>query len=248
MLKKIDYRNILGVLAVFALVVSVSAYVFAGGNSVNVSGDYNDYSGQAQSEGSFGAFIADATGFTDVTITNDLVVDGQLSSEEGFSLGTLSSTGVLTDGYTEKLAVINLSATSSAVLVNPESETIWVYDASVRIQTATSTAISYLAGTSTSQGIDQGAICGATGFCGTATANHASILNTGTAAVTTALDTFFKADNQGTDTRDGSGTRFVVPVLSGEYLICAASTTPAANAQVGGQAVQCQFKYYVIED
>lgn len=176
-----------------------------------------------------------------------------VDNEDGFSIGTFDTdpyTGdaTTTDGYRERLAVINLDATSSAVLLNPEDETAYVYDATVRVQTATSTAIAYLIGTTTVNGVDQGATCGATGVCANATAGMASILNTGTSAATTALTTFFKADSQGTDTRDGSGTRFVVPVLDGEYFGCFASTSPAANKTVGGQAVQCQIKYYVIED
>ena len=144
----------------------------------------------------------------------------------------------------EKVAVIDLSNTSSAVLINPETETIYVYDATVKIQTATTSAITYQAGTSTSIGIDQDTISTTDGN----SYGAASILFTGTTAVPTLGFVFFKADYEATDTRDASGTRYVIPVLTTEYLLCAASTTPAANGKTGGQAVQCQFKYFLIKD
>lgn len=113
MLKKIDYRNILGVLSVFALVVSVSAYVLAGGNSINVSGDYNDYGGQAQGDGSFGAYITDPTRFTDVNITNDLVVDGLSTFTSGTTL-TGTTTQKLVDLASPYSFNLTLSATSTS--------------------------------------------------------------------------------------------------------------------------------------
>jgi len=197
---------------------------------------------------SFGAVAFDEVRPGRLLTTQNVQVTGDIVAEKGYSLGTLSATSTFSDGYTKRLVTVDLDATSSAVVINPEDETIWVYDATLRVQTATTSNIAYQMGTTTSVGVEQALTCGATGVCAAATAGHASILDTGAEAVPTALDTFFKADYQGTDTRDGSGTRFVVPVLDDEYLSCNASTTPAANNEVGGQAVQCQFWYYVIED
>ena len=184
-------------------------------------------------------------------VNGDPVVSSSTAilTEYGFAVGTVSTAGVVTDGYRQGHANVDLTNTSSAVLLNPEGRSIFVYDATLRIQTATTTAnIAYLMGTSTSSGLDQGQLCGFTGVCATAAGGgEASILNT--AAITAAANaTYFKADYQGTDTRDGSGTWFNPIVRGDEYLFCGVSTTAVANGQTGGQAAQCQFKYYVIED
>ncbi len=194
-----------------------------------------------------------ASGFWDLYVENDLTVDGLfgVAAANGLGVGTVGDAGAITDGYIEKLAVVTISATNTASLVNPESETIWVYDSTVRIQTATSTAISYKLGTSSTAVIGKDDQCGFTATCATATAGDASISNTeasaGVGAATTALDVFFKADFEGINTLTGSGDRFVVPVLSGEYLIITASSTNS-DSNYAGQVAQAQFKYFVIED
>lgn len=234
---------VIGVLGIFA----IGGIVFAAGNSITNNFYDNSTADQRATADEAGVNFGGVTA-EDEIFTAGVAVEGLLGAEGGIGQGSVDDNMSLTNGYIMKVANIDLSATSSAVLLNPEGETIYVYDATARIQTATTTAsTAYLMGTSTSSGIEQALLCGATGVCGTATSKEASILNTG-AITPVALDTYFKADYQGTDTRDGSGTRFVVPVLSSEYLFCGVSTTPALNGQTGGQATQCQFKYYVIED
>ena len=196
----------------------------------------------------FGAFTTSATNLTDVNITNDLVVDGNINTETSFGIGTLSETGVVTDGLIAKLKVIDVNATSSGTAINPEGVTVWVYDASVRQQTASST----LSGGSYSIGTTSGSII-TQELRGTCPRNEAkcgevSILKTGSITTQVVGSTYFKADFEGTDTRDASGSRFLVPVLAGEYFACVASSTPAANDTYSGQAVQCQIHYYVVKD
>lgn len=169
---------------------------------------------------------------------------------DGFNWGTYSVSGgnpVLADGLSERLVVITASATSSAAVVNPESETIYVFDAWARIQTATGTVQELTLGTSTVAYVAPQGSCGADDTCANATAKDASILQTGDITASTAANTtYFKADYQGTDTRDGSGSRYLVPVNSGEYFTCSASTT--LDIAYGAGAFQCGFKYYVVED
>lgn len=188
----------------------------------------------------------------DLTVADDLVVSGDVgfTAGKGYGLGTVSAAGVLTNGYRTDVLNVDLNATTSAGTVNPESETIWIYDATVRIQTATTTTdIEYNLGTTTDGIIAADGSCGTTGACGTAIAGEASILRTGaiTPTTTDGYNMYFKDDFQGTDTRDASGTRYVVPVNSSEYLTCYASSSSAYSGG-DGQAAQCQFKYYVIED
>ena len=178
-----------------------------------------------------------------------IVVDNgvKATNESGFDIGSYIADGTLSDGFSERLAVISVNATSSGALVNPESETIYVYDATARIQTATGTVQEITIGTSSVAYVAPQDSCGADGTCAATTAGDASILQTGDITASTAANTtYFKADYEGTDTRDGSGTRYIVPVLSGEYLTCAASST--IDIAYGAGAFQCQVKYYVIED
>lgn len=174
------------------------------------------------------------SGFTSINVTEEL---------------RFGENNKLNNGYSMGFKVFDLSATSSATELNDTGETLYVYDAYVRVQTATTSDIGYLIGTSSAAFIARDGTCGTTGVCGATTAGEASILNTtNQSGGTTVGDTFFKADYQGTDTRDGSGTRFVVPIIDQEYISCFASTTPDANLQVGGQATQCVVKYYTLDD
>lgn len=234
---------IIGVLGIFA--VGVVAFAYTGGNpSALFEGDcVNCTIGEQKDGQSLGGVTSENEIFS-----ADVAVEGLLATEGGIGQGSVDDNLTLTDGRIAKMVSVDLSATSSAGILNPEGETIWVYDSTVLVQTATSTAIAYLTGTTTAGIVPQDGTCGATGDCAAATAGMASILNTGTAAATTVGNTFFKLDYQGTDTRDASGVRYLVPVLSTEYLTCTASTTPATNGVTGGQAAQCQFHYFVIED
>jgi hypothetical protein len=74
--------------------------------------------------------------------------------------------------------------------------------------------------------------CGLAATCAAATAHDASILNTGiipggsSGSQNSATGTVFsKADYQGTDTRDASGARYVVPVAATEYITAYASSS-----------------------
>lgn len=172
------------------------------------------------------------------------------TSENGFAQGTYFGNSTLADGFTDNMLEIDLNATTSAGTLNPEGATIWVYDAYVRQQTASSTAggSGYVIGTSSTGVIAADGTCGAGDTCGAGNGGMASILKTGAIATQAVGNMYFKADFQGTDTRDGSGTRFVVPVASTDYITCHASSTPAANNTSGGQAVQCVVRYLELAD
>lgn len=126
------------------------------------------------------------------------------------------------------------ATTSAGVLVGDidgiDSQTIYVYDAYYVITGSATTTVEILLGTSTKAYITHDEQCGIDGSCGSATANEASILRTGNITGSTATSTIYsKLDFQGTDTRDASGTRYVVPVAYTDYLTMYASTTPATN-------------------
>lgn len=227
---------IIGALATVALVIAV---VGIGGTNQSLKKISSQLAGMSSAP-------SDVFGGNTRFPNSDLTAKS-IFSQNGYRFGTQTD-GTLTNGYTEKVLNVDLNATSSAGTLNPEGVTIWVYDASVRIQTATTSAISYLMGTTTAGIVGANDTCGVNDTCVGANSGMASILNTGTAAATTVGNTFFKLDYQGTDTRDGSGVRYVVPVTSTNYLTCFASTTPADFYQVGGQAAQCQFKYFVMAD
>jgi len=231
--QKILARNVvIGLLGLALIVTGVTVTLAYNGGSpkVVVEGDFIE--AESSQEDLLGG----------ITLEDEVFVYNAFF-ESGIGLGKTDANNKLIDGYKEKIAVIDLLSTSSASLLNPEGETIYVYDTTVRVQDATSVATAYRIGTSSAAVIAADGTCGADGSCAATTAADASILNTGTAAVTTALDTFFKMDYQGTDTRDGSGIRYVVPVNSGEYLMVTASSSAYTS-----QAVQAQIKYYIIED
>lgn len=235
---------IIGV-AVLAVGVGVGAF---SGTATTVIENVQSMIVNNDSQG-FGARQSDiASGFYDVYVENDLTVDGDFAIDggNGIALGTTGSDSVVTDGYVEKVVVIDLTNTSSATLVNPEDETIYVYDATFRIQTATTSAFRAVIGTSSASVIAIDGSCLATG-CDDTTSGNGSILDTGDVSASTAANTtYFKADYQGVDTRDASGVRYLVPVNDDEYLSVFASTT--LNITPGTFAAQAQIKYYVIED
>lgn len=172
-----------------------------------------------------------------------------LIAERGISLVDTffaTSTATLQDGYTLDTIQIELNATSSAGILNPFDETIYVTDDSyVRVVLATTTSVSYQMGTTTDGEIEPKLSCAVTGTCSATTAGNASILNT--ASTTPAANgIYFKEDFQGTDTRDASGERHFVPVLDDEYLTCNISPGVGGNLQTGGQGVNCVFTYFRI--
>lgn len=198
--------------------------------------------------GSFGDMLGGASRFPNSHIyTGDgFYTDGG----DGYNWGTYSASGgnpVLTDGLSERVAIITVTATSSGAIINPEDETIYVFDGWTRIQTATDTIQELRIGTSTIDYVTPETSCSADDTCSAADAKEVSILQTGDIAANTAVGaTYFKDDYQGTDTTDGSGTRYVVPVEDDQYITCSASTT--LDIAYGAASFQCGIKYYVVED
>ncbi len=263
--------NVAGFLIVFALVGSI---VFAGGSVVtnNFYGETSvDQSSEPESvsddpgseEPIVGIGIGRGSRFVDSYLYagHGLIAD----DEDGFSIGTFNNadgaTNVvpfLTDGYVERLVTLTITNTSSAGILNPEGETIYVYDASYRYQTATTSATFVIIGTSTKALIvpSESALDFPGGNGGDQSifkleTNFPAVV--GDPLTNTATSTVFMADNQGKDTRDASGIQYVIPVKSTEYLTCYASTTVRIAAQLADTTMgtfqgQCQIKYYVIED
>lgn len=183
--------------------------------------------------------------------------------EDGFNIGTFNKrdadnyTPYLTDGYSQRLVTLTITDTSSAGVINPEGETIYVYDFSYRIQTATTVPSHVTAGTSTFAGVNP-EVAAANWDSDVSSEGTQSIFfltttfvaNAGPASDSgNATGTVFMLDNPPLDTRDASGTRYVIPVLSTEYIVCTASSTiKSPTTTMGTYGGQCQFKYYVIED
>jgi len=181
------------------------------------------------------------------TFDEGIGVDGvMIIDEEGFPV---SDAGTVTEGYIS----VALSATTSATVINPKDGTIWVSPESyVDIITGTTTRIAYYVGTTTaSLTLSKDSACGATGVCGAATAREASIINPTTTGLgwnpTTAGDVFIAQDFPGTDTRDGSGNRYWVPVKDDEYISIYASTTATNNYgtdQTQAATAKIKYKYF----
>lgn len=206
------------------------------------------------SGGMLGARQSDiASGFWDVYVENDLTVDGLFGSANGIGVGTVGTDGAITEGYIEKIAVIDLTATNTGTFLNPEGEFIWVYDATYRIAESTTTAYRVVMGTTSDAIIDASA--GWLAVNAGSSGGQQSILDSSATAITTssqpnrATTTLFKLDYPGVDTRDDTGIQSAIPVASGEYLSCYATTSDDLLNLIGGPiGGKCQFKYYVIED
>ena len=112
-----------------------------------------------------------------------------------------------------------------------QSDFIHVYDAYYVSTGRPTTTPSIYMGTSSVSWITKTTSCGGDSgstdvTCAAVTAGMASVLMTGAMPARNATGTtFFKQDFQGTDTRDGSGTRFVVPIREDSYLSMFASST-----------------------
>jgi hypothetical protein len=224
-------------IGVLALAITITLSV-AGALAYNDSIINNFYGEATLNQGGgtgevagLGAINADPrdiySGFTDVNITGEL----RFGNEDK-----------LTDGFSQGYKVLTLNATSSVAELNNTGETLWVYDAYMRIQTATtSNGIEYVLGTSTVASVPRDA-----NF--TTKPGLASIASSTKNMTTTVVgDTYFKDDFQGVDTRDGTGIRYVVPVLDQEYFTCYASSTTEYK---GGatQTAQCVVKFYTLDD
>lgn len=242
--KKVEKKyssGLVGGLIVLCLVTvlgfGAAVVAYSGSASTVFEGDCVNCTIEANGEdfGNFGAIDlpsrSNFTGLTDLNLTSEL---------------RFGNNDKLTNGYSLGFKVIDLNATSSAIQLNNTGETLYVYNAYLRIQTATTSLIAYQMGTTTSDGVDQGATCGSDDTCSGTTAGHASILDTGTEAVPTVGETYFKVDFVGTDT--GFLGALVIPVRDGEYMSCNASTTPINNNETGEQAVQCVFMFYTLDD
>ena len=246
-------------LALVIGVFCIGGLVFAAGNSITNNFYDNSSADQraaADNQSSEDANLGGGSRFTDSYI---YAGEGFFADyNNGYGIGTFnkadgSSTYVpyLTDGYVEKILSLTMTNTSSVGLLNPEGETIWVYDATYITQTATTSSVLPLMGTSTVAWISGDYFVGKSiGGDG-----KQSILK-GTSVITTsnlvtATTTLWRADNYGTDSRDASGVQYVIPVYSTEYLTCYASSTPKITGYqnaMGTYQSQCQFKYYVLKD
>lgn len=229
MLKKSNgqksYMTLAAYLLVGLAVLSFSflgvAKSFSGSAKVNVEGDYIE--APTPSDSSLGSIRVTPDDFPNgLKVDDNYVIDGS-----GFWVGDQGNAT-----YGEVKLQYGSGTSSVATLLG---KNVYVYDAYVvlgGVPTTTSATAnpSFLIGTSSVPYIVKDGACGATAACSAATAHEASILNTGSIAAGSATSTvFFKADYQGTDTRDGSGTRYVVPVSSTDYLTLFASSSPATN-------------------
>ena len=173
-----------------------------------------------------------------------------------------------------RLDLIASVATTSDCWLNNEGESgdyIYVYDAFINPDNTGTTTVDVKIGTSSVAYIslerganEAGGSCSAGNAastdCDAPTAAVASIMGNytniiqitgGTTATTTS---FFKMDYQGEDTRDGSGTRYNVPVLYGEYVCLSASSTDGNtnNTDLTGAKrlfdVHAVLKFFSIKD
>lgn len=162
-----------------------------------------------------------------ITEFNDLAIKGcviRMDSE-------VNSGNWYSQTYWDCVEVIPLPAsTSTAVWQNRKGKPIWVDGlTTLTIGTMATTSARFTVGTSTSQFLNPYDST----IQDTAKVNGAnSILRTGTVAFTAPSTTlvFTKQDYEGADTRDGSGSYFLVPVLEGQYVTLFASTTNGFEA------------------
>ena len=206
--------TVLVVSLVYGGVALADIIIQGGQNTINISENGQDF----EDEFTFSAFVTRDTGL-----------------DAGFNSISISDTlrfGPNTDeGRNYHFKHIDF-AVASTTLVSEQNlfgETQYVCDGGVDIfmsGVATGT-IEFLVGTSSTVFVDNDNVCGTTDACGNATAGEASILLSGDviSGITATSTLFNKEDFQGTDTRDGSGERHCVPILSLEYLTVYASSS-----------------------